>query len=457
MNALLLCVVALFGGDLHIEVRLVDGESVVDAEGAAIDPTVVLRQLAEGSERTLRGEDIFANAPPLSLHIQGRSLDFVLRALALATNTSVTADRHTITVSPPREQTQLGDLDLEAQASWLHLVHEFPDHEAARFARYQLGRVQERQGHDEAALAHYDAAVRTDVVSPSMDLALQASSNLLTRRGDWGEAQRRLSQLAVHATTDSLRASARLAIARALAMQGRGPESLALLDAVDFSYPARDDRETQDRRLVRARAHLAAGHAPEALRELDRRAGAHPAFGLTGEDLELRARALDASGAPLEASRAWLACASLANEREKQGALAEAARLASAGGDELAVLLIARLASGNARGELVQRMARQVRERLSLDSAPNDTLTSLESAWKQRAKLAPSERVALAARWVTAVSRERSLEEAVPFARAALAELDGADGSPVRAALASSYERRGLWSQAASTWNGSEL
>ena len=457
MSALCFCVAAFLAGDAQVEVRVVDGESVVDASGSSIDPAAFLRQLAEGSSRTLRGDDVLANAEPLDLRVHERALDSVLRSLALATNTTISADLHTITISPPREHVKLEDLELETQASWMRLVRDFPEHEAARAARFQLGRTQERLGHEEAALAHYDAAVRTDVVSPAMELALQASSELFARRGSWGEAQRRLSELAVHASSDAVRASARIATARALSMQGRGSEALALLDAVDLSYPPRDDHEFQDRLLARARGQLAAGNAPGALRELDRRAAVHSSLGLVSEDLELRARALDVAGSPLEASRAWLACASLSSGREKSDALLAAARLATTGGDDLAVLLIARLAKGSAQEAPVQRMADEARQRLGLDATPAETLEALEARWKQHTRLTPSDRVALAARCVTAVAHARSVEDAAQFARIALSELDGADGSPVRAALADSYERRGLWTEAARVWNGGDL
>ena len=317
--------------------------------------------------------------------------------------------------------------------------------------------AQERLGHEEAALAHYDAAVRADVVSPAMERALQASSELLARRGEWGEAQRRLSQLAVHASTDAVRAAARIATARALAMQGRGPESLALLDAVDLSYPPRDELDAQDRCLVRARGNLAAGNPQQALRELDQRAAAHKALGLTPEDLELRARALEALGSTLEASRAWLACASMSSGKEKIEALLASARLATAGGDDLAVLAVARLAQGDARATRLQETAGDVRRNLGLDASPTATAETLEGRWKDRARLAPSDRIALAVRCVAAVAHERSVEEAAHFARTALSELDGADGSPVRVALAECYERRGLWAEAARVWSGGDF
>lgn len=457
MNALFLCFATLLAGDAQVEVRVVDGECVVDASGSSIVPATFLRRLAQESQRTLRGEDVLLDAEPIDLHLHARPFDAVLRALALATNTNIAADGRTITISPAGRHAKLEDMELETQAAWLRLARDFPEHEVARFARVELGRTQERLGHEEAALAHYDAAVRTDVVSPAMEEALQAASDLLSRRGEWGEAQRRLSMLAVHASADSLRASARIAMARALARQGRGTESLALLDAVDLSYPPHDDREVQERRLVRARGHLAAGDAADALRELDLRATAHAALGLTPEDLELRARALDAAGSPLEASRAWLACAALSSGREKQDALLSAARLAKAGGDDLALLLIARLTDGGEQAALVQRMADEAREHLGLDGAPADSVEALEARWKERLRLAPSDRVTLAARCVTALARSRSLEDAAQLARTALAELDGADGSPVRAALAASYERRGLWPQAARVWNGGGL
>jgi tetratricopeptide (TPR) repeat protein len=467
MKALLLCLAAAFPGQPNVEVRLVEGETVVDASGSSVGVVAFLRQLAQHSHRELRGEDVLIDADPVDLSIHDRPLDSVLRALGLSTNTDISADLHAITISPPRPRKSLEDMDLETQAAWLRLVRDFPEHEVSRFARLQLGRAQERLGHDEAALAHYDAAVRTDIESPAMEQALRAASDLLSRRGSWGEAQRRLSLLAVHASAESVRASARIATARALAMQGRGPEALALMDAVDISYPPHGDHEVEDRLLVRARAQLAAGNAPGALEELDRRSLTHTSLGSTREDFELRARALEAAGSPLEAARAWLASASLADGPEKVEALVSAARLAAAGGDDLAVLFIARSADGGVRDSTrkaqVERLADAARAHLGFLDMPAEStdpvhsIDALEPRWAARAKLTPSDRVALAARFVTAVARARTIDDALAVARTALSELDGADGTPVRAALAEIYERRGLWSQAARVWNGGAL
>jgi len=465
MRAGLLCLAFAFAGDGIVEVRTVDGETLVDASGTSVGPAAFLRRLAEGSGRELRGEEALLGSDPIDMRLQARPLELVLRAVALATNTEVTWDAQVISVSHAREPADLDALDLEAQAAWLRLVRDFPDHEASRVARLHLGRAQERLGREEAALAHYDAAVRTDVASPATEQALLAASDLLLRRGEWGEAQRRLSQLAVHAAEESVRVSARITTARTLAMQGRGVEALSLLDAVDLSYPPRDEQDVQDRLLARARAHLATGNAASALSALDQRAAGHASFGLTREDLELRARALDALDAPIESARAWLAISSLATGRERAAALAAAARLADRGGDDIALLFISRLAADDdalgspesADASLLDRLAGNAEERLGLTGGPAATLEALERRWERRAGLTPSDRVDLAVRCISAIASLRSVEDAALLYRTAMSELDGADGSPVRAALASSYEARGLWAEAAQVWGGGDM
>ncbi|MFN0007773.1 MAG: hypothetical protein ACKVXR_07680 [Planctomycetota bacterium] len=457
MIAGFLCFALACAGDEFVEVRDVEGEILVDARGTAVVPADFLRRLAGGSGRELRGEDALAGSDPIDVHLEDRPLELVLRAVALATNTEVIWDAQAISILPARKPATVDALDLEAQSAWLRLARDYPDHEASRVARLQLGRAQERVGRDEAALAHYDAAVRGEVVSPAMEQALLAASELLLRRGEWGEAQRRLSRLAVRAAEEVVRVSARISTARILALQGRGVEALSLLDAVDLSYPPRDERDFQDRLLVRARGLLATGSAPAALAALDRRAAAHASFGLTQEDLELRARALEALEAPAEAARAWLAISSLASGREKASALEAAARLADRSGDDIALLFIARLAVDDASSPLVERLASEAEERLGLTHGPAATLEALERRWEKRAALTPSERVDLAARCISAVASLRSVEDAALVARTALSELDGADSAPVRAALAASFERRGLWSQAAQVWGGLSL
>jgi hypothetical protein len=106
---------------------------------------------------------------------------------------------------------------------------------------------------------------------------------------------------------------------------------------------------------------------------------------------------------------------------------------------------------------LAKRLVAEARERLALDETPDASAEALEARWQRRARLAPSDRIALAARCIHAVARARSIDDAAQIARTAMAELDGADAAPIRAALAESYERRGMWSQAAKLWNGGDL
>src|SRR5690606_37663435 len=102
-------------------------------------------------------------------------------------------------------------------------------------------------------LTHYDSATRDGASSPAAERALKAAGELLMHRGEWNEALRRYSQLAQSSPDTRTQASARIAIARALAEQGRGVEALALVDVVDLSYPSRGAADVAERRLARAR------------------------------------------------------------------------------------------------------------------------------------------------------------------------------------------------------------
>jgi len=441
-------------GELRIEVRSTEDGTVVDASASDVDPRALLRELALKWGRSLRGDELLAGADPLDLQLAARDVDELLRALSFATGTRIAADRDAISIAPDHDRAPVSDLDVEAEGAWLEFARAFPRHEGARLARVELGLAQERRGQDDAALAHYDVASRTDEGSPAALLALESASKLLARRGQWDEALPRLSQLALRATTSEAQASARVTMARALAEQGRGVDALALLEAVDLSYPPADAREALDRRLVCARAHLACAHPLLALNELDARAAADPQLGAGGDDLELRARALEAIGSFGDASRAWLAFSSTASPSDRSRALVTAARLAAAGGDDLGVLFVERVARGSAREAEVARFAGSARARLGLVRTEEMSLASLEQRWSDRAHLGPVERAALAARLVVATDRGRGVDQAANVARAALAELDGADGMPIRAALATAYERHGRWLDAARTWGG---
>lgn len=272
-------------------------------------------------------------------------------------------------------------------------------------------------------------------------------------RADWSAAMRRFSRLAQSSADESTQIEARLAIAHALAEQGRGPEALALIDVIDLSYRPTTPTDVAERRLARARAHMAAGSAAEALRELDKRAASDPRLGARIDDLSLRARALEELDAPLEAARAWLACSSVATPAQRGDALIAAARLSAAGGDDIAVLFVERLARGTARADEVARLADSARERLGIDLEERG-LARLEERWRTRSELKPRERAALAVELVTALARERGADAALAVAREAQEELPDSEARSIQSALAAAYEREGAWVDAARVWGG---
>lgn len=438
--------------EADVAVRDLDGDLVVDAAVGAIDPLEFVRLVAAGANRRVEGAELLVGRTPIDVGLSARPIDQVLELVAHATRTRIAITRDAVVIEP--EHTDPADLQLDAEAAWVSLLRDFPGHEVARFARVELGALQERRGNEDAALTHYDAAWRDAVDSKAADRALHAAGSLLGRRGEWSEAMRRWSRLAQTAQDPATQIEARLAISRSLSEQGRGAEALALVDVVDLSYPAERDQDVAQRRLARARAHLAAGAPAEALRELDRRAASDPRLGGTPEDLGLRARALDELGAPLEAARSWLACSSVANSSERADALYAAARASASGGDDLAVLFVDRLARGGARETEVARLADAARARLGLADDDRD-LVRLETRWQMRSSLAAHERAQLASDLVAATARERGVDAAAAVARTALAEVPESEARAIRSALALVYENEGAWSEAARAWGGS--
>ncbi|MBL8861970.1 MAG: hypothetical protein JNK02_08145 [Planctomycetes bacterium] len=451
-SALLL--VAVIGAD-GLTVRASGSDIVVDAERVGVEPIEVARALAAGAGLVLRGEDLLAGRPRVDLDLSGRPLREVLGYLALATRTLVDVDAQAITFLPARDPTDVEELILDAEAAWIALIREFPSTEAARVARVELGRAQELRGHEDAALVHYEIAAGDASESPASLDALAAAAELMIRRGEWAGALHKLSRLAQGSSEEAEQIRARLGIARCLAEQGRGTEALALLEVVDVSYPVRGPTDVAARALARTRALLAAGRPADALHELDRRAGIDPRHGERSEDLGLRARALQELNAPLEAARAWLACSTAAKGAERDDALASAARLAAAGGDDLAVLFVERLARGGGRHEEIALAADRARVRLGLAALELD-LPRLEQRWSARARVGSKERAQLARDLVRALAREHGAAAAASLARAAIEELPAGDARTVRTALAVAYENEGAWEQAALVWGGAQ-
>jgi len=451
--ALLFVLLAAQAPRAEIAVYEVEGELQVDALGSGLDPLEFLRSLATESGRQLEGAEVLIGRTRLDVNLSERPLHSVLEYVGYATRTRIDLLGHKITITPERSLADVEDCRIDAEAAWVSLVRDFPDDEVARIARVELGALQEVDGHEDAALTHYDAAVRDGRDSLATERALLAAGKLLVRRGEWNEAMRRFSRLAASTQDESMQIEARLAISHALAEQGRGTEALALVDVVDLSYPARDAKDLAARCLARARGHLTAGSPASALRELDKRAASDPRLGSLVVDLVLRARALEELGSPLEAARAWLACSSAPAPADRADALYSAARLSAAGGDDIAVLFVERLARGGPRAAELARLAAAARARLGLDEAAGD-LSGIERRWDSRAGLTPRELVALAAELVTATARAHGADAAAPVARRALDEVPNSDARPIRSALALAYESEGAWTEAARTWGG---
>ncbi len=436
-----------------IAVSEVEGELVVDLAATAVDPLELLHRFARESGRRVEGDELLLGRPRLDVALAGRSLESVLELVGHATRTRIALTRRTITIMPEHALSDTAELDLDAEAAWVSLLRDFPGDEVARVARVELGHLQEKLGHEDAALAHYDAAVVDPTNTPASERALRAAGALLLERGDWSAAMRRYSRLAQSSADERTQIEARLAIAHALAEQGRGAEALALIDVIDLSYRPISAEEVAERGLSRARAHMAAGQATEALHELDKRAASDPRLGGRIDDLSLRARALEALDAPLEAARAWIACSSVAAPAHRGDALLAAARLSAAGGDDIAVLFIERLAQATARADEVTRLADSARERLGIDPDARG-LARLEERWRTRSVLPSRERAALAVELVTVLARERGADAATTVAREAQEELPGPEARSIRSALASAYESEGAWAEAARVWGG---
>lgn len=437
----------------EISVRIVEGEARVDAVAASLEPLEFARRVASDTGRALVGEELLSGRSPLEFNLVDRPLYSVLALLANATRTRVDVDRRTITFSPEAPKSDAEGAQADAEAAWVSLVRDFPTHEAARSARVWLGLAQEKRGHDDAALTHYDAAAHEATASPAAERALRNAGRLFLRRGEWASAIDRLSRLAQSSPDRAVQIEARLGVSHALSEQGRGVEALALLDVVDLSYPARDAGEIAQRRLARAHGHLAAGAAGAALHELDARAVSDPRLGNELGDLHLRARVLEELGSPLEAARAWLACAGATFDEARADSLLAAARLSALGGDDLAVLFIERVARGGSRTEEVTRVADAARVRLGLAVSEPD-LEQLEKRWDDGATLSARDRAKLAAELVTETARSRGADAAASVARTTLDAVPAAEGRTIRTALAVAYENEGAWAQAARVWGG---
>lgn len=432
---LLACATAPQRDDLSVAASQRDGQwwCTISATRAPLRELVDSLSLRMGLDA--QGLDAIPDGARVTVELRERPAQQVLARALGSIGMAADLRTHSLRVrtlsSEELDSDELFELALAAHA---RALRDFPDHPGSANARLAQARIEEARGNADAALVHYEALFQRNQDSLLMPEALMGCGRLQMAHGEWAAAGQRFADLLRLDRRHDFEIPARLALARCAAQLGDHERAFYMLDVVDTYAPTMDPAQTRERLLIRARAQIAAGKAPDALETLEAAQRLARRESLPPEALELRARALEATGDGAAACKAWLAFAHEADEDARSDAYAQAARLAADSGDALAALFLAE----EARGHGTKDPAVDLRERLlkELELGGGDARERTAAERLDRAERLISAGLAEEARPVLAelyLARKELAEDAllrtVCAYAGALAETEGIDAA----------------------------
>jgi tetratricopeptide (TPR) repeat protein len=356
--------------DSAVQVSVEEGElgqlCTIRARKAPVDH--VMAAIANELELRLTGFEGVTRAALVDVHLEKRPIYPALEAILGSVGLRADLRPGLLAVVPNKSEPDAPRLLDRALALYLGATSRFPDHPANAAARLQQGTIEEERGNLDAALVHFEALAENFRASELVPRAMYESGHVLERMELWDDAARRYQTLAGRSDAGRLASKARLGLARCALAQQDYSRAIQLVASLDASYPASEDGERTERLLLRARALCHSGMNQTALGLLDRaeRIGMEPEG--RREALELRALAFEGLELLGEASRAWLVFANEVGGEQRALALADAARLSLADGDELGTLFVCEEAARTGQlDEGLSAAAREARLRLGLD------------------------------------------------------------------------------------------
>lgn len=466
-------------GTYDLEIREVQGDLVASLRARNARVEEVLADVAKRTDKKLVGIERLGKTDPLSAELVERPLNQVLYTIAGCADARVRVNPTTIEVfSDLGGGASVEELEEQATVAYLRALQAHPEHALGAHAELVLGEIQERHGNRRAAVGHYELVARNFPIADEVPESLWRAGKLLEELGEWtgGVAKfRALSNLDVEHVYAS---RARLELAHCLVRTGDARQAQLLLDALDNLYPTVDRAETRGRLFVHAMALRATGRDAEAMRALAEadRMGVEARW--EAPAAELRAQVLEAFDRPAEAARAWLAFAKLdvVAPKDQERAFVNAARLAQAAGDPLAVLMIERTASGTAAASAIAPIAAGARAELGL-AAPtpasrleaaldkanawiaahlaHQAVQALEAPWRERESLEEKDLLALAATYARALDEDKGVDAALDALRDVLRVVPSPAGkAAIHVVAGELYEKHERYEAAARAYGG---
>lgn len=463
-----------------IETRVVEGDVYCDIQARDYPVHRLMQGLCTDLDLTLEGFEDLEDSPRVSVYLEDRELhvavEYILGAAGLAG--TVAADSIVVRAAslpfPEREHSLQA-----AEIAYLTALQRFPEGPEAVGGRMTLAEIALERGEREKAIRHFELLLEGELEESLEVEAHLRAGRLLIELEEWSRSMPHFQFVGNHEEAPvRLVAEARRELARAILMRGDARRALYMLQGLETAIDPLDRIDDAERKLLLARARIGVGQYVEALRDLEyaQRVGAGHVSEMEGMDL--RARALELDGRPVQAALAWLHFSRGRSETVKAQALARAAEMAlSVEGEELSVLFLGRHAEAEGVGDAVLPFVNEARARLGLESADlrgSSATERLERAVQhldagaadqaaalfalvepELLQLTAIDRVRFASAFAPLVEERGGVEAAITLLRRTVATLEAVENrSRLYLVAGEILERHGRFEEAAAAYGG---
>jgi tetratricopeptide (TPR) repeat protein len=355
-----------------IETKLQDGDIYCDVEARNFPVHKLVTNLCNKAGIELIGFEDIDDSPMVTVQLKNRPLDvtveYVLGAAGLTG--SLTAKSLTVVAETPPFNTRDHALRA-AEISFLTTLARFPNDEQASAARLALADIALLRGETEKAIHHYEILAE-EVAETDLLVHLNArlkAGRLLISLEEWSRALPHMRYVAESQAENEIIVESRRQLARCVLMRGEAGQAKYMIDALDNLIDPLNSHDRADRLMIRARARIELGAYHDALRDLD------TALRVSGgeidefEGMDLRARAMELDGRPIDAALGWARFSIDKPDDVKTTALVRAARMAlSVDGEELGVIFLWKMADKDGLGDALMPFVNEARSRLGMDA-----------------------------------------------------------------------------------------
>ncbi len=481
-----LCALPAPQNSVFIEHTVENGDIYCDIQARDFPIKNMMERLCSELDLELTGFEDIEDSPRVTVYLRNRPLNVAIEYALGAAGLSGTvgADRIDVTVQtlpfPSREHSLQS-----AEISFLSSLQRFPDGSLALDSREQLAQIALMREETEKAARYFELLSESNTNTAKTRSAHMSAAALYVKLQDWSRAiphYQLVGNIELDETTPAeevgVIALARRELARCILMRGESRRAYYMLEGLGQVVKPLDDRDAAERLALEARAKIGMGDYEGALLCLDR-AQRIPGQQLNEfETMDLRAKALEANGHPVEAAVAWLHFSRDKSDDVKRDALVRAAKSAlKVEGEELGVIFLHHQAQEDGLGEALMPYLNEARTRLGLDAESytdgsisqrlrrgvqlattglgEEAIRIFTALKPQFHKLPVTERIEFGTTYGPLLENEQGVSYAIDLIREVTLTLDAVENrSKLYLVAGEIYERNQMFNEAAAAYGG---